>query len=904
MSLSYSIYLYIEGEEYLDECLSSIFLQNKEVIEKIKVYALDSVESEKTKGLVSDYKTYDAFIKEKLHYVPCKGKKAEEAYQEALDSNEGEYVSFIKDTTIFQQGTLSKVLKKAREMPDKAVALTTTYRNKKGTLREYLKFLMPRNEYINIKEKYVWYNPYLASYIFPSSLVKQVQPDVTLKYEGLMDYCIKLIDRAGGYYLMSETVMSKEDLEVDPYNYPCLFEKDWYTEHVREYIIPTLKSDASKFVQFAMLYSIGVKFAGNLNDRNKTILDLEEKEEFYEAVKEALKLMDDDVIFYNGDMEMKRVISRHMYYKFYALKYDGKPKEVEFKESEFGPAAMIDDNIVELVDNMDIKVSAINNKKDTLEIYAKLKNIYFMNYDNIQVYAQMKNEKVYAVRNEIYSLTKFFGQAVHKDYSFKIDIDKSLIKGNAKVAIMVAYGENTFRMPVRFSKPQAHLWGEFPGAYWRFDKQYLSYNDKKKEFVIQKRNIFMGIGKELKYWGSMLKHGEEFARSVKCIPLRLLYFITKPYYSRQNIWITYDQLFKGGDNGEYFYRYVSERKDKGNIVIYYIANKNSREYKELNAKYGTVLAFNSLKHKLVSLHADYVFATRVAFNVYLGYWQQTERYFRDMFNAEIFCLQHGLTIQKIAQYQNRLFDNTKLYFCVSPVEMDNLRHPIYGYEEKELILTGAPRYDGLVSQDKRYILISPTWRRNVTAGTNKKGNNHDYSPNFKHTEYFRIYNSLINDKKLIEYAKKYNYKLIYLIHPILSPQIKDFETNDYVEIIPGAGNVSYEKMLSEASLMLTDHSGVQFDFAYMRKPLVYYHPNSLPPQYEEGGIKYEINGFGPVCKEHEEIVETLCEYMQNNCVMKDEYVKRVESFFGFSDRNNCERIYEAALKYINEHENK
>lgn len=893
------LYLYLDQEEYVRASLQSVLEPDAGVRENLELIVLDALCTAKSKETAREYqKRYE----KQIRIVDCQGSSPQEAYERNLSTGDVGLIGFIKATTVYNEGGLSELLSMAGQTGVKAASLTPVYYNRKGTLKPYLKFDLPRDTMIDLAEHFQWYQPYLGAYLFDAKLLSGMHFDLTLPYEALTDMLIRLLDKAGSYMLSSKTLTVREDLEVDPYNYPPLFEKDWYTKHVREYITPMLGRFSSPFVQFAMLYAIGIKFAGNLNDRNKTILDREEKETFYRAVGEALRRIDDKVIFHNDDMEMKRVISRHMYYKFYACKYDGKPKEITFGTSKSGEAAMIGDVIVELVGNMDAKVSAINDEKDTLDIWAKLKNIYFMDYDKIKVYAQIGSDRVYAIRNEIYSLTKFFGEAVHKDYSFKLSIDKKLIKGNTKFAVMLSYGEDSFRLPVRFAKPQAHLWGEFPNGYWRFGNQYLSYHDSKKQFVVKKRNLIRGIAKELSYWGSMLKYGEEFHRSVKCIPLRLLYFLTRPYYSRQQIWITYDQLFKGGDNGEYFYRYVSERKDKGNVVIYYVANKNSREYKELNAKYKTVLAFNSLKHKLVSLHADYVFATRVAFNVYLGYWQQTERYFRDMFNAEIFCLQHGLTIQKIAQYQNRLFDNTRLYFCVSPVEMDNLRHPIYGYEDNELILTGAPRYDGLVSKDKRYILISPTWRRNVTAGTNKKGKNHDYSPNFKHTEYFRIYNSLINDHKLIEYAKKYHYKLIYLIHPILSPQIRDFTTNDYVEIIPGAGNVSYEKMLSEASLMLTDHSGVQFDFAYMRKPLVYYHPDSLPPQYEEGGLKYDTMGFGPVCRTHEQVVDALCEYMAKDCQMSELYQKRVESFFGFDDRNNCERIYEAAVKYIAERE--
>jgi CDP-glycerol glycerophosphotransferase (TagB/SpsB family) len=264
----------------------------------------------------------------------------------------------------------------------------------------------------------------------------------------------------------------------------------------------------------------------------------------------------------------------------------------------------------------------------------------------------------------------------------------------------------------------------------------------------------------------------------------------------------------------------------------------------------------------------------------------------------VFCLQHGLTIQRIAQYQNRLFDNTKLYFCVSPNEIENLSHPVYGYDPEMLLMTGAPRYDGLVNDDQKQILIAPTWRRNVTAGTNRKGHQHEYSINFKETEYYRIYNGLINNRKLIDCARETGYRIIYLVHPILSPQVGDFKGPEQVTILGGAGgNVSYEKMMCQSSLMLTDHSGIQFDFASMRKPLVYYHPDTLPPQYDAGGMNYETQAFGPVCRNEEEVVEALCRAMRSNCVMEEKYRARADAFFTFDDHDNCKRVFEAAVKH-------
>lgn len=99
--------------------------------------------------------------------------------------------------------------------------------------------------------------------------------------------------------------------------------------------------------------------------------------------------------------------------------------------------------------------------------------------------------------------------------------------------------------------------------------------------------------------------------------------------------------------------------------------------------------------------------------------------------------------------------------------------------------------------------------------------------------------------------------------------------------------------------MVTDYSGVQFDFAYQRKPLVYYHSDDLPAQYESGGLIYETMGFGPICRNHEEVVRTLCAYMEKGCEMEEIYRKRADDFFAFDDFQNCERIYTEVRKFLN-----
>jgi CDP-glycerol glycerophosphotransferase (TagB/SpsB family) len=112
--------------------------------------------------------------------------------------------------------------------------------------------------------------------------------------------------------------------------------------------------------------------------------------------------------------------------------------------------------------------------------------------------------------------------------------------------------------------------------------------------------------------------------------------------------------------------------------------------------------------------------------------------------------------------------------------------------------------------------------------------------------------------------------------------------------------MSYEKILTESSLMVTDYSGVQFDFAYMRKPILYYHPTELPPHYEESCFIYDTMGFGPIIDNQDKLVKSLCEYMDNGCKMEQKYIDRANDFFEYSDFDNCKRILENVEKYTEE----
>ena len=103
---------------------------------------------------------------------------------------------------------------------------------------------------------------------------------------------------------------------------------------------------------------------------------------------------------------------------------------------------------------------------------------------------------------------------------------------------------------------------------------------------------------------------------------------------------------------------------------------------------------------------------------------------------------------------------------------------------------------------------------------------------------------------------------------------------------------SYQDLFNNSSLLITDYSSVSFDFAYNKKPVIYYQ-YADDYHFQETFFDYETMGFGEVISEEDELIDIINQYLVNNCEMGSEYKKRVDKFFKFKDKNNCKRIYNA-----------
>ena len=746
---------------------------------------------------------------------------------------------------------------------------------------------LSKKDWISIEEfpKRTWIQ--LKSTFISKSLMNKIHEtdDENYKYYNEINLVTKLIIINGGYNtIRGLKLITNDKLEDSKINLSEEYELSWYEElfdNIKNCLEYTKNNYGfiNRYIQYQSLYLIKNIMLRNVNEKNKHILNTDKLKQFYENMKEVLISVEDKLILETNSNKL----FNHYLLK---IKYDTFEKENEYIEYNNDIALKLNNQIILNASMNNLNILIMENNDNSIKITAN----YPFPYDEkkLNIYALYMGKKYNAKTNTAYSKYKVFGKEIYENYVFDIVIPLKTSNEKEYIEFYLETKNSNVKLDINFSKALAKL-TKHKNAYWAFDKFTLNY--RKHSILVLKNSSLRHLKRELKYIISLILSKNSTA--IKSGLLRIVYWITHVFYKKR-IWLFEDKIYKAGDNGEYMYTYATGQKD--GIKKYYILKKGCIDEKRFKKEHKKYVIYGTLRHKLLFLNSDIVFTTHNNAIKHHSFGKIQERYFRDLFNNSSVCIQHGLTVQNIANLTNRINDNLKMYFLASPVEFDNLKNKDYGYDDDSILkITGSPRYDGLKNNDKKQILITPTWRSYLALPVLKFGESRSYNNEFKNSDYYKIYNKIINSKELIDTAKKTGYKIVYLLHPCTSSQIDDFERNDYVELIAATDNLNYEKILTESSLMVTDYSGVQFDFAYMYKPIIYLHPDELPPSYEEGAYKYETMALGEIVKNSDQLIKLVCDYMNNDCKIKNEYKKRIDKFFNYHDFNNCKRIYEEIM---------
>lgn len=361
----------------------------------------------------------------------------------------------------------------------------------------------------------------------------------------------------------------------------------------------------------------------------------------------------------------------------------------------------------------------------------------------------------------------------------------------------------------------------------------------------------------------------------------------------RNFWLVGEDKQEAKDNGYWFFKYVRENHPEQKIA--YVIDKKCADYEKVK-DLGKIIQWGGISHWFWYLVAKKNISSQKGckpnaaacylFEVKLRLWRNN-RYF----------LQHGVIMNDLKWlYYDRCY--FKL-FCVSAKPEYDYVSEQFGYPKGIVECIGLTRFDRLhdTCDKKRQILVMPTWREYLVRPYGAVSES-DLKEQFPESEYFKKWSELLCSQSLQKALAENNYTLLFYPHrnmQIYLDKFRALQTGENIEIAEPQ-NLSVQQALKESACLITDYSSVFFDFAYMKKPIIFYQFDEAEfraNQYEEGYFDYHNNSLGSWCSELQDCLNLLFGQLVADCPDND----RVSEFFEIYDDKNCERTYEAVLSH-------
>lgn len=367
-------------------------------------------------------------------------------------------------------------------------------------------------------------------------------------------------------------------------------------------------------------------------------------------------------------------------------------------------------------------------------------------------------------------------------------------------------------------------------------------------------------------------------------------------FKRRQLWLISDRSEEGGDNGEVLFRYL--RRHHPEIDVRFTVDRPSETARRL-AAVGPVVPWKSWRRKITTLLADCLISSQ-AQDAFVNPFGVYGKWYRCLLKDKPFVfLQHGVIKDDMSAELSRDRRHIAGFVTSSDRERASILDGGYGYTAKQVWLTGLPRFDELESRPAKLVLIMPTWRLWLMSGQDPSSGRWLLGEKFAESGFLAFYRALLSDERLLAACRRMGYRISFLLHPNMMSARRFFAGNDVVEVC-GEG-ASYRELLSTGSLLVTDYSSTAFDFAYMRKPVVYAHFDveqffSGGHTYGKGYFDYRRDGFGEVETTLDALVGRIVGYLEAGCELHTAYRQRIDGFFAFSGGGCCRRVVDRIVQ--------
>ena len=674
--------------------------------------------------------------------------------------------------------------------------------------------------------------------------------------------------------------------------------RNYYFEYLSEclnWLLVTSKDvygTIPQYVQYIVAQQLQWRFKEDEDGAiAKTIISDVEFEEYKEYIRKLLQYIDGDIILEQKKIfrEQKKFILEFKTGKTLEKYYDGVDVNYFYEGKRFTTAS-----------SNYIRIEFLKLNKE--ELYIEGFNMSFEK--DSEVYIKVDEEYIKLEKESrdmsVYSL----GEPIFISSAFKYVLKLNDVVDNYRLEFYEKINGNFIqKQDIRYAKTVP--------LSTRYKKSYYTENNwgirkEKNTFVLS--NLF-NIENASKYFNEYEKEFiEQISKSAitqvekEAVEFRkeLVPFISNyKRYKRKKIWLISDRVNLAGDNGEAFYLYMLQRNEP-DIEMYFVINEDSIDYDRMK-QLGNVVVQNSKKHLLLHFIADYVISSQANEYVINPFFHDgTTDMFRDLlYKPKFVFLQHGVIKDDLSDWLNRYKKDMTGFVTAAVPEYKSILEYDYYYTDKEVWLTGLPRHDRLYNDEKKYITIMPTWRKYLSTSHPDNPEVTLVKDGFEESEFFKFYNNLINNEKLIEVAKKAGYTICFMPHPNIMNNLDVFEHNPFVKFF--GTEKPYREIYAQSNLVITDYSSSVMDFAYLRKPIVYCQFDkeeffSGDHVYVKGYFEYERDGFGEVTYDLDTLVDTIIDYINNDCKLKNIYKERMDKFFAYKDKKNCERLFNRLME--------
>lgn len=812
---------------------------------------------------------------------------------------EGKYINFIDSDDMLSNNALEEVEKFFEEHYDEvdvAAIPLMFFDARKGPHVLNYKF-NEGTRVVDLEEDWNCIQMHAASGFFKLSAVKNLSFDTSLAYAEDAKFLqfvllnkrkLGLINTAKYLYRSRKSSSSAIQTSGNKPNWYIPVLKGFHKD-VISYCIDNFGS-VPKFIQMNVMYDIQWRVKRVDIAKEEAGLKDDEKQEYLSLIKELLTYIDDDVI-----MAQKQTQRQHKMF-IMQLKYSRLPTRKFTKQNicySFNSESVFKISKVRLY----VDFFKIENNRLTIEGYTDL---YNLPYEKVNIIVWVDGK---AYHSDTYDRQKSI-KCLENDITVRYGFRRVYKLNTQQNVYDVKLGIEIDGKKIELTKVIFNYFAPFSNrlknAYYTNGVWLATLKDEKNHFIIEKANKKMLKCAEAKFVEEL--SGRNLKDAGYYLKIRKEYFKKKRRKIRP-LWLISDRFGKAGDNGEAFFKYLV--KNKREINARFVISKESPDYKRIK-KIGKVVDFGTRKYDLAVLLSDFVISSHAEYEYFDPFYNRgdSKEFFRDILaNKPFVFLQHGVTKDDLSAWLNRYNKNIFGFVTAAKREQDSIINGNYFYDEKNVWLTGLPRFDNLRDLSQNIITILPTWRKYLTYGFDLKTSLWKLKEGIEESSYIKFYNSVLTDKRLLECLKKYDYKVQFVLHPAIISAATLFESSDRVKII--SSNVVYNEIYAKSKLVVTDYSSAAFDFAYIRKPIIYTHFDK--EEFFGGGhimgnavgyFDYEKDGFGEVEYDKEGTVNRIIEYIENGCKLKPEYRRRIDEFFAFDDKNNCKRVYEKIIENL------